>query len=97
MQNSLKIKFMVQKITQQDTSFNTNMPNAVWQMQSIRYRNWLISTKVINRQLWLRWQHPNESFPRYSYPVTERGLADTIRYARFLIDMTIQLEEAETR
>jgi hypothetical protein len=25
--------------------------------------------------------------------VTERGLADTIRYARFLIDLAIKLEE----
>lgn len=62
------------------------------QTQPIRYRDWLISTKVIDRQLWVRWQHPNESFPRYSYPVTQRGLADTIRYARFLIDLTIKLE-----
>jgi hypothetical protein len=62
------------------------------QAQPIRYRDWLITTKVIERQLWVRWQHPNESFPRYSYPVTDRGLADTIRYARFLIDITIKLE-----
>ncbi|MFB8788731.1 MAG: hypothetical protein U7123_07740 [Potamolinea sp.] len=87
---------MVQQIIQGGASLNTNMPNPGWQMQPIRYRNWLISTKVINRQLWLRWQHPNEGFPRYSYPVTERGLTDTIRYARHLIDMAIQLEEAET-
>lgn len=88
---------MVQKITQGGVSLNTNMTPTGWQMQPIRYRNWLISTKVINRQLWLRWQHPNESFPRYSYPVTERGLTDTIRYARHLIDTAIQLEETESR
>lgn len=86
---------MVQQITQGGASLNTNMTNAGLQMQPIRYRNWLISTKVIDRQLWLRWKHPHESFPRYSYPVTDRGLADTIRYARLLIDMVIQLEEAE--
>lgn len=62
------------------------------QLEPIRYRDWLISTKVIDGRLWLRWQHPNESFPRYSYPVTEKGLTDTIRYARFLIDLTIKLE-----
>lgn len=64
------------------------------QAQPIQYRDWTISTKVIGGQLWLRWQHPQENFPRYSYPVTERGLADTIRFARFLIDLTIKLEAA---
>lgn len=62
------------------------------QLEPIRYRDWLISTKVIDGRLWLRWQHPHEGFPRYSYPVTEKGLTDTIRYARFLIDLTIKLE-----
>jgi hypothetical protein len=64
-------------------------------LQPIQYREWLISTKVVDKQLWLRWQHPKETFPRYSYPVTERGLADTIRYARFIIDLSIRLEESE--
>lgn len=73
----------------------TETSNSSIALQPIPYRDWLISTKVIDKQLWLRWQHPRESFPRYSYPVTERGLADTIRYARFMIDLTIQLEEAE--
>lgn len=69
--------------------------NVSLQGKPLRYRDWSISTKLINRQLWLRWQHPKEDFPRYSYPVTERGLTDTIRYARFLIDLTIKLEETE--
>lgn len=73
-------------------SVSTPTPNNGLQEQPIRYRDWSISTKVIGGQLWLRWQHPKESFPRYSYPVTERGLADTIRFARFLIDLTIKLE-----
>jgi hypothetical protein len=66
-------------------------------LQPIQYREWLISTKVLDKQLWLRWQHPKETFPRYSYPVTERGLADTIRYARFIIDLSIRLEESEVK
>lgn len=70
-----------------------NTPETRLQMKPMRYRSWLISTKVIDGQLWLRWQHPRESFPRYSYPVTERGLADTIRFARYLIDVVIKLEE----
>lgn len=70
----------------------TPASNHSLQAQPIRYRNWLISTKVIDGRLWLQWQHPNESFPRYSYPITERGLADTIRFARFMIDLAIKLE-----
>lgn len=73
-------------------TINTGLP-----LKPIRYRDWLISTKMIDRQLWLRWQHPNENFARYSYPVTERGLTDTIRYARFLIDLVITLEEEEAK
>jgi hypothetical protein len=76
-------------------SVSTEISNFSTALQPIRYRDWLISTKVIDKQLWLRWQHPKESYPRYSYPVTERGLADTIRYARFIIDLAIQLEEGE--
>lgn len=74
----------------------TNSSNSGSPLQPIRYRDWLISTKLINKQLWLRWQHPHEAFPRYSYPVTERGLADTMRYARYIIDLAIRLEESET-
>lgn len=70
-----------------------NTSEASVQIKPIRYRGWLISTKVLDGQLWLRWQHPKEDFPRYSYPVTERGLADTIRYARYLINLSIKLEE----
>lgn len=70
-----------------------NTSEASLQMKPLRYRGWLISTKVIAGHLWLRWQHPRDSFPRYGYPVTERGLADTIHYARFLIDQTITLEQ----
>ncbi|HEY9666853.1 MAG TPA: hypothetical protein V6C91_08605 [Coleofasciculaceae cyanobacterium] len=73
----------------------TTISEASLQMKPLRYRGWLISTKVVDGQLWLRWQHPRESFPRYSYPVTERGLADTIRFARFLIDLAIRLENEE--
>jgi hypothetical protein len=72
-----------------------NTPEIKSLIKPLRYRGWLISTKVIDRQLWLRWQHPRETFPRYSYPVTNRGLADTIRFARFLIDLSIKLEEEQ--
>lgn len=34
--------------------------------------------------------------PRYSYPVNKRGLVDTIRQARYLIDLSLGLEESET-
>lgn len=58
-----------------------------------RYRGWSITTQVIDGQLWVRWQHPQESFPRYGCPVTEEGMAVTIEQARSLIDLAIQLEE----
>lgn len=65
--------------------------------QPVVHRGWLITTKVINGQLWLRWQHPQESFPRYSCLVRDRGMAETIRHVRFLIDLAINLEqEAES-
>ncbi|MBE9125991.1 MULTISPECIES: hypothetical protein [unclassified Coleofasciculus] len=70
-------------------------PNISLLLTPIRYRNWLISTKIIDKRLWLQWKHPDENFARYCYPVTERGLTDTIRYARFLIDLIIRLEEED--
>jgi|GEM_PF-1799404 len=67
------------------------------EMHPTRYQGWLISTKLINNQVWVRWQHPAENFPRYSYPVANKGLADTIRYVRFLIDIAIKLESSATQ
>lgn len=60
---------------------------------TIRYRGWLISTKLVDGKLWLQWQHPSESFPRYGTPLIGKHLAETIRHARFLIDLTIKLEQ----
>ncbi|MBD1893243.1 MULTISPECIES: hypothetical protein [unclassified Coleofasciculus] len=57
-----------------------------------QYKGWSISTKVIDGKLWLRWQHPQESFPRFGCPVNEAGLASTIGHVRFLIDLAIKLE-----
>lgn len=74
-------------------SVTANTIETSLQIKPMRYRGWLINTKVIDGKLWLRWQHPRESFSRYSYPVTERGLADTIDFARYLIDLVIKLEE----
>lgn len=74
-------------------SVTANTSETSLPMKPLRYRGWLIHTKVIDGHLWLRWQHPRDSFPRYSYPVTERGLAGTIHYARYLIDLIIKLEE----
>lgn len=72
-----------------------NFSNSRLPLQPILYREWLISSKIVDRRLWLRWQHPHETIARYGYPVTERGLSDTIRYARYLIDLSIGLEEGE--
>jgi hypothetical protein len=61
--------------------------------ESLTYRNWTISSKVINGQLWLCWQHPSESFPRYNFPVGDRSLSEAVRHVRFMIDLAIKLEE----
>ncbi len=79
--------------TQQQESESSSKSTISSQPCHISYRNWLIGTKVIDGRLWIRWQHPAESFPRYNYPVGEKGLAETIRYVRFLIDMAIKLEQ----
>ncbi|MFW6358947.1 MAG: hypothetical protein ACOC0N_07025 [Chroococcales cyanobacterium] len=65
-----------------------------FELKPIRYKNWIISTKVIRGKLWLRWQHPDETFPRYSYPVGEKGLSESIGHVRFLIDLAIRLEKS---
>lgn len=59
----------------------------------VRYKGWGISTKVINGKLWLRWQHPNENFPRYGCPVSEEGLEVTINNVKFLINLANKLED----
>lgn len=78
-------------LTAQENSGETN------RNQHIRYKGWLITTKLINGKLWLRWQHPQESFPRCSCPVSDRGLAETIRHVRFFIDLAIKLEKEADR
>ena len=59
---------------------------------SIRYRGWLINTKVLNGQLWLRWQHPLDDCSRYGCSVSEAGIDATISHAKSLIDLTMELE-----
>ncbi|MEC4804133.1 MAG: hypothetical protein SAJ12_02590 [Jaaginema sp. PMC 1079.18] len=63
--------------------------------QPIYYHNWTIVTKVINGQLWLCWQHPDESFPRYNLPIGDRSLSDAVRHVCFTIDVAIKLEESQ--
>jgi len=75
----------------------TSSNNTDIEMNPTQYRGWLISTKLINNQVWVRWQHPAENFPRYSYPVTDRGLADSIRHVRFIIDIAIKLESSASQ
>lgn len=77
---------------QPDSSVSRNPSSTELEQVPIRYRGWPISTKVINGKLWLRWQHPQESFPRYGCPVTEEGLAVTVNHVRFMIDLAIKLE-----
>jgi hypothetical protein len=71
----------------------SNLADTAIEKIPAQYRSWPISTKVIDGQLWLRWQHPKENFPRYGCPVTDAGIATTISHVRFLIDLAIKLEE----
>lgn len=61
--------------------------------QPIYYHHWTITTKVMNNQLWICWQHPSETFPRYNFPVGDRSLSEAVRHVRFMIDVAIKLEE----
>lgn len=75
---------------------DNNSQNDLQQIPA-QYRGWRITTKVSNGKLWLRWQHPNESFPRYGCPIAENDLASSINHARFLIDLSIKLEEEASK
>lgn len=71
----------------------SNVSDAQLEQVPVRYKGWGISTKVISGKLWLRWQHPQEKFPRYGCPVGEEGIEATIIHVRFLIDLAIKLEK----
>lgn len=58
-----------------------------------KYRGWKLITKMSNGKLWLRWQHPNENFPRYGCPINEYDLTTSINHVKFAIDLAIKLEE----
>lgn len=64
------------------------------QLPRCRYRGWLITTKTIRGQLWMQWQHPLDSIPRYGCIVAKRNVAATLNHVRFTIDLSIELESA---
>jgi len=70
----------------------TNTYQSVIDQIPVRYKGWVISTKVINGKLWLHWQHPKENFPRYGCPLNDAGVEFTINHLRFMIDLAIKLE-----
>lgn len=80
--------------SQPQQQVSSNSSEAEKQQIHAKYRGWSISTVVIDGQLWLRWQHPKESFSRYGCPITDEGMASTISHVRFLIDLAIKLEAA---
>ena len=59
-----------------------------------RYRGWLITTKMINKQLWMHWQHPLDSHARYGCLVRQRDITATLNHVRYMIDKSIELELA---
>lgn len=56
-----------------------------------RYRGWLITTKTIKGQLWMQWQHPLDSIPRYGCIIAKGDIAATLNHVRLLIDLSIEL------
>ncbi|MFB2923966.1 hypothetical protein [Aerosakkonema funiforme] len=58
-----------------------------------QYKGWRLTTKTMNGKLWLRWQHPDESFARYGCTIDPKDISSTIAHVRFSIDLAIQLEE----
>ena len=75
-----------QATTLPTTSSRVLLPTA------IQYRGWSIQTKVINGQMWVRWQHSLDDCSRYGCLVMEAGFDATISHAQSLIDATIDLE-----
>ena len=76
---------------------SSDLSNANLEQIPVRYRGWRISTKVSNCKLWLRWQHPQEDFPRYGCPLNEEDIASSIDNVRLLIDLAIKLEEEASK
>jgi len=62
------------------------------QQPRCRYRGWLITTKTLKGQLWMQWQHPLDSIPRYGCIVVKGDIAATLNHVRFLIDVSMELE-----
>lgn len=71
----------------------SNLSDNKAQQIPAQYKGWRLSTKLINGKLWLRWQHPKESFARFGCPINQDDIASTINHGRFLIDLAIKLEE----
>ncbi|MEC4893173.1 MAG: hypothetical protein SAL07_08565 [Oscillatoria sp. PMC 1051.18] len=60
-----------------------------------QHRGWIISKISVNNRLWLRWQHPQESFARYGCMCSEEGLEEKLAYTISQIDLIIELESTE--
>ncbi len=70
--------------------------DALLQNKFIHHRDWLIGSKTINGKLWLRWQHPQDNFPRCGCPVGEKTLEEVIEFVYSWIDLAMELEENNT-
>ncbi|NJL00290.1 MAG: hypothetical protein HC838_05765 [Spirulinaceae cyanobacterium RM2_2_10] len=62
------------------------------EVHSLHYRGWLIVQQQLGRQLWLRWQHPQEDFPRYGIPVEPTTWSQRLKDVHRSIDLILQLE-----
>lgn len=88
-----KAPVMMMLVSEPECPQPSNVNNNSVQQVPAQYRGWRITTKLNNGKLWLRWQHPNETFPRYGCPLNENEIGSSIDHVRFLIDLAIKLEE----
>lgn len=79
-------------VSEPETEPSNSSDNEIQQIPT-QYKGWRLTTKLINGKLWLRWQHPQESFARFGCPINQDDITSTINHVRFLIDLAIKLEE----
>lgn len=86
----------MQLLSQPKSTVSANLSSTESEQLPILYRGWVISTEVIKKQLWVRWQHPLEDFPRYGCPVTDDDVDSAINNVKSTIDITIDLEQSSS-
>ncbi len=69
-------------------------PASLSETSPVFYRGWKILQQRFGKQIWLRWQHPEDNFPRYGFPIEPGSGSQRLDEAQQLIDLILQLETA---